>query len=111
MEKVDVNRIALSNLFYKNMQLVYESSKGQLELEESFDEVMKNNSSRMSFLIELFSKIDKTKLNKDIVEIFDDSIEMIYQFMSGAFRKNNLSIPEKRKLCDNLWKSGTFFNQ
>lgn len=80
--------------FYKVMKQLYDGTKVQTNLNESFEEIMENNSSRLQFLNEMFDNINKNLISQELVQIFDESLEFIKSFINGEDTKT-IEIPEK----------------
>ena len=52
-----------SKRFYEYFREIYEANCGSLRSNKSFDEVFKDNESRMKFIIEMFDAVDNNQLS------------------------------------------------
>jgi len=80
----------LNNIF----KALYESESIHAIQNHSFSEIMESNESRIDYLNHLFDKIAKDELSEECSIIFKESIDFLYNFMTGDYRRE-LTIPKK----------------
>ena len=78
----------------KILRQLYESAKATLDMKYSFNDVMKSNETRLSFLNAIFTNIERGNLSGECRELFDDNLDFLYSFMNGEFNQE-LTVPKK----------------
>lgn len=81
-----MNKVVLSRLFYEVFKSVYDCLKDDSNLEIEFDEVFKDNESRLSFLNMIFDKIEQGQLSDEFKYVFNGSIVFLENFISGKIK-------------------------
>lgn len=84
-----------SKRFYEYFREIYEANCGSLRSNKSFDEVFKDNESRMKFIIEMFDAVDNNQLSYSGRRLFEDTIEYIVAFMKGDRKRSDVKVPSK----------------
>lgn len=85
--------IRSSKRFYEYFRGIYEASTGDLQSSKSFEEVFKDNESRLEFILKLFEAFDKNKLSIQSRRIFEETIDYVVAFMNGDRKGRDVKIP------------------
>lgn len=83
-----------SKEFYECFKNLYEANSGNLYIEKDFDEIFKNNESRMKYIISLFDDLEKNNLSLAGRQVFEDTIEYIVEFINGNKKGRNIKVPD-----------------
>lgn len=73
-----------TKIFTDIMKKLYESKKVTIgiDLDYSFEKMMETNETRLQFLNQIFTDIEKEKLSDECRELFNNSIRFISSFLN-----------------------------
>lgn len=79
------SKLLLSQIYSDYFRKLYDSFCGEIEFDDSFEKVFKNNTSRLKFLNTIYDYLNENKLSDDFVNLFNESIGAISNYIDGSF--------------------------
>ena len=80
--------------FYDYFRELYEINYKDLN-KTDFDEVFKNNTSRMEYILSLLEQFEKNNLNYSELKYFEEPIKYIVEFMKGNKKNRDIIVLDK----------------
>ncbi len=77
-----------SKEFASTLKALYESRRITVDLDYTFEDMMKSNETRLEFLNGLFDDVEMGNLSGECIELLDRSIDFIRAFINGEFKEN-----------------------
>lgn len=74
---------------------LYDACRVSLYSDISFEEVFSSNLSRMDYLISLFKCYNRGQMDPRTMQLFDESIAFIMDFVNGNKKFNDIKVPNK----------------
>lgn len=79
---------------------MYESEKINVKSNISYNDIIKNNKSRLAFLNFLLDMAEKENLSFECKELLENNIDFIHSFLNGDYF---VEIPVPKKYFDDMW--------
>lgn len=94
--------ISNSRKFHEYFRRLYEATNGSLLVMKDFEEIFKDNETRMEYIVSLFDEFNKNNLSFNSRQIFEDTIDYIVDFINGNKKRGDIRVPNKYFLDESI---------